>query len=137
MHSSGIRTARLLTVYQHALGRGRGCVYPSMHWAGVGVTVCIPACTGQGWGISALEDVCPGGCLARGCLLGGVCPGRVSARGLSGQGVSAQEMSVQGGVRLEVSQTFPQDQRQTFEMPPHRQKDTCENLTFAHFVCGR
>ena len=37
MHSSRMRTARLLTVSQHALGRG---VYPSMHWAG-GV------CTGE------------------------------------------------------------------------------------------
>ena len=41
MHSSGMRTVRLLTVSQHALGRG---VYPSMHWAG---GVCIPACNGQ------------------------------------------------------------------------------------------
>ena len=32
MHSSGMHTARLLTVSQHALDRG--CVYPSMHWAG-------------------------------------------------------------------------------------------------------
>ena len=64
MHSSGMRTSRLLTVSQHALGvgvctpactgqgvcvsqhaLGRGwCVSPSMHWAGG----CIPACTGQG-----------------------------------------------------------------------------------------
>ena len=33
MHLSGMRTARLLTVSQHALGRGV-CVYPSMHWPG-------------------------------------------------------------------------------------------------------
>ena len=32
MHSSGMRTARLLTVSKHALPREG--VYPSMHWAG-------------------------------------------------------------------------------------------------------
>ena len=32
MHSSRMRTSRLLTVSQHALGGGG--VYPSMHWAG-------------------------------------------------------------------------------------------------------
>ena len=47
MYSSGMRTVRLLTVSQHALGE----VYPSMHLAG---------------------GVCPGGCLPRGgCRLGG------------------------------------------------------------------
>ena len=57
MHSSKMCTARLLTVSQHALGRG---VYPSIHWAGA---------------------VCPGGCVC----LGGVCPG-VSTHGMSAQG---------------------------------------------------
>ena len=42
MHSSGMRTASLLTISQHAMDRG-GCVsqhalgrgvYPNMHWAG-------------------------------------------------------------------------------------------------------
>ena len=42
MHSSGMRTARLLTVSQHALGGG--CV--SQH--ALGVCIPIPACTGQG-----------------------------------------------------------------------------------------
>ena len=51
MYSSRMRTARLFTVSQHALGGG---VYPSMHWAGG----CIPACTRQ-----------------KGVCLGGVCPG--------------------------------------------------------------
>ena len=61
MHSSGMRTTRLLTVSQHVLGKG----------------VCIPACTGQG-----------GVCLLRGCLVwrevsaqGGVCPGSVCPGG--------------------------------------------------------
>ena len=53
MHSSGMRTTRLLTVSQHALGRG---VYPSMYWA-VGV---YPTMHWVG-----------------GCLPGGVCPGGV------------------------------------------------------------
>ena len=35
MHSSGMRTARLLTVSQHALRKGG--VYPSMHWVWGGV----------------------------------------------------------------------------------------------------
>ena len=69
MHSSVMRTARLLTVSKHALG-----------WGG-----CIPACTGQGgvcmggvcpgggsaqgvsaWGVSARGGVLPRGCLPRG-----------------------------------------------------------------------
>ena len=51
MYSSGMRTARLLTVSQHALGRG----------------VCIPACTGQG-------GVYPGGVYTKGVSAqGGVC----------------------------------------------------------------
>ena len=75
-----MRTARLLTVSQHALYRGRG-VYPSMHWAEGGV--CL--------GVSAQ---------------GGVCP-EMSAQGLSAQGVSAQGVSVcgvyPGGVYPELS----------------------------------
>ena len=74
MHSSGMRTARLLTVSRHALGEGgRGGLYPSMHRAR---GMCIPASTGQGgmypsmnWAggrVSAQGgDVCPRG----------VCPG--------------------------------------------------------------
>ena len=84
MHSNGIHATRLLTVSQLALGRG--CVYPSMHWA----EGCLPrgVCPGgsaQGGGltrggcVSAQRGVClpwrvcPGGvCLPRGvCLLWG------------------------------------------------------------------
>ena len=53
MHSSGMRTAHLLTVSQHALGRG---VYPSLQWE---------------WG------VCPRGYLPGGVWPGGVWPGGV------------------------------------------------------------
>ena len=63
MYSSGMRTARLLTVSQHALGRG----------------VCIPACTGQG-GVSQHA-------LAR----GGVYPSIYCPAGVSVLGVSVQE----------------------------------------------
>ena len=69
---------------------------------------CIPACTGQGVCVSqyALGR--------RRCLPGGVCPG--------------------GGVcPRRMWQTPPQDQRQT---PPPPWTDTCENITFANFVCG-
>ena len=62
MHSSGMRTTRLLTVSQHALGRG--CIPACTGQRGV----CIPACTGQG-GVSAR-----GGCLPRGCMPGGCTP---------------------------------------------------------------
>ena len=61
MHSSGMRTARLLTVSQHALGRGGGV---SQHALGRG-GVCSR-------GVSAEGGVCPGG----------ICPG-VSAREVS------------------------------------------------------
>ena len=70
-HSSRMRTARLLTLSQHAFGRWvyrrmHVCVYPSMHWAG-GVSP---------WGVSARGDVYPNMHWA-----GGVYPGGVSTRG--------------------------------------------------------
>ena len=59
MHSSGMCTARLLIVSQHALVRGVypsmhcvGWVYPSMQWAGV--------CLAGGSKVSAWGDVCSG-----------------------------------------------------------------------------
>ena len=57
MHSNGMRTARFLTVSQHALAGG-----------------CIPACTGRGRGCLHRGWCLPGGV---GCLPGegGVCPG--------------------------------------------------------------
>ena len=69
MHSSRMRTAGLLTVSQHALGRGvcipactRQGVYPSMHLAGV----CLPK-----------GGVCPRWRMPGGVSAGrrGVCPG--------------------------------------------------------------
>ena len=67
MHSSGMRTARLLTVSQDEL---HGGVHPSMHWG----------CVSQH-------------ALGR----GGVCPGGVPARGVPGQaGVPAQEVYLSG-----------------------------------------
>ena len=66
MHSSGMRTARLLTVSQHALRKGgvsqhalgRGVCIPACTGPG---GVCISTCTGQGgvcWGVSAQGGVC-------------------------------------------------------------------------------
>ena len=110
IHSSGMRTARLLSVSQHALGRV--CVYPSMYWAG--------GCVSQ----HALgRGVCPGGCLA----------GGVSAVGVSAQGVSALGC-LPGGCLPGECGRHPRDQRQT---SPCGQTDDRENITFANFVCGR
>ena len=87
MHSSGMRTARLLTVSQHALRRG---VYPSMHWAGrcvsqhaLGKGLCLPR------GVSDWS-VCPhpigeGGEVA--VWLGRFCPGGVWPGGYLPRGV--------------------------------------------------
>ena len=76
-------------VSQYALGRG--CVYPSMHWAG---RMCIASQHAMGRECLLRGVVCPGECLPKGCLtgsvrLGGVCQG-VSAWEVFGQGVSAQ-----------------------------------------------
>ena len=94
MHSSGMRTTRLLTVSQHALGRG---VYPRMHWVRVYPSIqwgCLPRVCVSAWG----EGVCPGGvCLpwgcvsALGCLTRGCLPGWCLSRGVGG-------VSAQGGV---------------------------------------
>ena len=79
MYSSGMRTARLLTISQHALRRGGVCIP-----ACTGREVCIPACTGQGGGcIPACigqGGVCPGGVWQGVCppgVCGRVCPGGV------------------------------------------------------------
>ena len=80
MHSSGMRTLRLLTVSQHALHKGS--VYPSMHWAG---GVCIPAITGQEGYVS--RHALDGGRLPRwGCL-----PRWVSASGPEGGTVTVRK----------------------------------------------
>ena len=59
MHSSGMRTARLLTVSQHALCRGVSASGPGGVFPG-----------GSVQGVSARGDVWPGGCLP---LIGGGC----------------------------------------------------------------
>ena len=74
MHSSRLRTTRLLTISQHALRRG---LYPSLHWAG--------ECVSQhalGLGLSIQGGVCLRGCLPKGV----VCP-----RGLSTWGECVAE----------------------------------------------
>ena len=83
MHSSGMRTARLLAVSQHALGMG-----VSTQEGSAGECLprrCLPrGCLPRGClprGVSAW------GCLPRGTAQGGVCPLEVSACMVSAQGV--------------------------------------------------
>ena len=84
MHSSGMRTACLLTVSQHALFKGvsqhaLGRVCVSQHALGKGV--CARGCLPRG--------CLPRGCLPGGCLPGGVCPRGCLPRGcLPGGGVA-------------------------------------------------
>ena len=107
MHSSGMRTARLLTVFQRALRRGVSVWGLSASWVCQGVST---------WGVSAWE---------------------VSARGMSGQGVSGWVVSASGlgGVCL-WSQGDCVSQHAMGQTPPCGQTDTCENITFANFDCG-
>ena len=108
MHSSGMRTARLLTVSR------------SIHWGGGGVS---KHALGRGWGCVSQPA------LGGGCLSGDVCPGgSLSRGGLSARGVSAQGVSASGPGCMCVCGRHP---------PPSGQTDTCENITFANFVCGR
>ena len=88
MHSSGMRTARLLTVSQHILHRG-----------------CIPACTRQRSVSAQRGCTCPGGCLPGVYLPGGcTCPrGVVYLPG----GVPAQECTCPGGLYLPGGCTCP------------------------------
>ena len=98
MHSSEMRTARLLTV-------SRGGVFQGGVYTG---------------------GVCPGGCQPRGSAQGGgICIGGCLTRGGWG-GVSAQ------GVVCHTP--HPQTRGR---QPPRGQRDTCENITFANFVCRR
>ena len=76
MHSSGMRTAHLLTVSQHALWRG------------------------------------------------GTCPGCVPVRGVVPAQGGVPARCGGGGVPAQV-------------LPPGGQTDTCKNISFANFVCGR
>ena len=66
-------------------------------------------------GVSAQGEVRPGGCLPRGCMPRGCLP-----RGVSAQGVSGQEGCIPACNRADT---------------PYGQTDTCENITFANFVC--
>ena len=104
MHSSGMCTACLLTISQHALCRG--VVFVSQHaLAGVsekaGVYLprgCLPR------GVSAQEGTCLGGVHAQGCTcpggvpVGGCAQVGVPAWGCLPWGVPAQGVSAQGSV---------------------------------------
>ena len=96
MHSSGMRTARLLTVSQHAL-----CV-----WGGIPACtgrgcVCIPACTGQG-------RVCIPACTGQGCLPRG--------RGCLPRGVSAP---LHAGIHTPSLGRHPPPRGQTYTCEKH------------------
>ena len=65
------------------------------------------------WGVCAQGAWMLEACMPGGVCLGGVCPGSMDAGGMHAQGVHAQ---------AQVSS-------------PHGQTDTCENITFANFVC--
>ena len=99
MHSSGMRTAHLLTVSQHALWRGDGVFVEG--------DVC-PGVSASGPGEGVFSSGPRGECLS---LVMGEC------RPLVLGGVSQHGMG----------QTPP---------PPRGQTDTCENITFANFICG-
>ena len=119
MHSSGMRTSRLLTISQHALGRGG----VSQHALDRG---CLPrGVSGQG-GVWLRWGVWPrGGCLAK--------------KGVSGQGEClARGMSARGGVCPGVCVAdIPLNQRQT--PPPCEQNDSqtgVKTLPCRNFVAG-
>ena len=88
MHSSEMRTALLLTVFQHALGVGVGVRWQVSAWGGV-----CPIRWGVCLGVSAQGDVCLGSVWPVGVSAqGGACPLEgVSAwgRGCLAKGVSA------------------------------------------------
>ena len=109
MHSSRMRTARLLTISQHAPGR-----------------MCIPACTGQK-GVSArvggvcLWGVCPGGCLPGGVRLGGVCPWGCLPGSVCPGGVYRGGGCLPGGGGRQP--------------PVDRMTDRCKNITLLQLRC--
>ena len=152
MHSSRMRTVRSsgcrggVCVSQHALGRG--CVYPSMHWAG---GVYIPAYTGQGgvypsmhWAGGVCQGgVCPGGCLPRGMSVQGVSVGGVSVQGVSALGGLARGVSAQGGCVCRgcvpggvcAGGCLPQCMVGYTHTPVDRMTDACENITLPQLRC--
>ena len=119
MHSNGLPTAHLLTVSQHALGRGV-CIP-----ACTGQGVCIPACTGQGVYIPACTGqggVHPSMHWAGVCVSQHALGREVCIPACTGQGVSAGRGSAQGGVCLGVSA-----QGDVWQTPPRPEADTpCE-----------
>ena len=133
MHSSRMRTARLLTV-SVVSRRGRGVCA-----GGLG---CLPRGASAKEGVSAQGEMCAqeGVVCPKGSLPGGVCLGEecLSRRGVSvqdgrvGPGVSSQG-GLQRGVCLGCVADTPRPETDT----PCGQTDTCENITFANFVCGQ
>ena len=115
MHSSGMRTVRLLTVSMHALHKGGG-VYPSMHWAEGGVSQ---------------HALGRRGCLPRGLYL----PGwmylhravYLSRGSTSPGGCTCPGVYLPWGVSQHAMGQTP---------APRGQTNTCENIIFPNFLFG-
>ena len=125
-----MRTARLLPVS------------PSIHYGGVcsGRCLLLWGVCSQG-GVCSKGGVCSGGCLLWGVsALGGVCSGGCLLWGVSALGVVAPGGCLlpggvwsKGGVCSQGVCIPACNGADT----PRGQTDTCENITFANFVCGR
>ena len=130
MYSSGLHTARLLTVSAEPGVSAKGMSAKGVSAKGVSAKGVPARCL-------------PGGCLPRGvsarCVPEDYLPRGVSPQGGVCAGVSAWRVStwpggyLLGGLPRGVWQT-PQTRGRH---PPIGQTDTCENITFANFVCGR
>ena len=107
-------------VFQHALPVG--VVYQGVYLGGVSQHELLG-------GVS--QQALSGGCLSRRCMSRGCLPRGYLPRGVSAQGLDVYP--VDGGSVWEGRGSSPQDLRQT---PPCGQTDTCENITFANFICG-
>ena len=121
---------------------------PCLRWSlSLGVSVKGGLCTGEGVSVQG-RGLCPGegvsvqgrGSLSRG---GGLCPGGSLSRGVSDwgrglcPGVSFQRVSVQGVSLTEYPHGMDTPEQRPRTPYPCAQTDTCENITFANFVCGR
>ena len=126
LHSSGMRTARLLTVSQHALCRGGvpgcggctclagGCTCPGGTCRGVYL---------PGWGVYLLGGVPAGGVPAQGV------PAR---RGCTCWGCTCWGVYLPGDVSQHAMGQAPLTPLWTEWLT-----DRCKNITFTNFVCGR
>ena len=144
LHSSRMHTARALTISPSMLCEGVSAPREVSAWGGCLPRGCVYSGGCLSGGVSTQGGVCSGGVCPWGVYLGGVCPG-----GVSGQGVSASwGVSTQGGVWL--GGVYPGGCLPGGNIcllgvcwdttPPlwtEWMTDTCKNITFANYVCGR